>query len=131
MAKIKYNGEIIAEIKAGQSITLYTDGHELDGDLVIEGFNDASIVPEWDGSVSKIVSFTFSGEVHYFEEGMTWGAWLATGYNDGNFEARGDYVAPKYAPTDYYVADADKKRVKVTDEISSKAAYILTNQPTE
>ena len=39
MAKIKYNGETLAEIKAGQSITLHTDGHELDGDLVIEGFN--------------------------------------------------------------------------------------------
>ena len=88
-------------------------------------------VPEWDGSVSKIVSFTFSGEVHYFEEGTTWGAWLITGYNDDNFEARGDYVAPTYAPTDYYVADSDMKRVKVTDEISSGATYILTNQPTE
>lgn len=39
MALIKYNGETLAEIKAGQSITLHTDGHELEGDLVIEGFN--------------------------------------------------------------------------------------------
>lgn len=42
MALIKYNGETLAEIKAGQSITLHTDGHELEGDLVIEGFNGGS-----------------------------------------------------------------------------------------
>lgn len=39
MAQIKYNGKTLAEITTGQSITLHTDGHELEGDLVIEGFN--------------------------------------------------------------------------------------------
>jgi hypothetical protein len=50
MALIKYNGKTLAEITTGQSITLHTDGHELEGDLVIEGFNGGASTPEWDGS---------------------------------------------------------------------------------
>lgn len=49
MAKIKYKGNVIAEVYQGQTLTLFTDGHELEGDIVIDGLNggssDANIVP--------------------------------------------------------------------------------------
>ena len=49
MAQIKYKGKVLAEIYQGQTLTLLTDGHELEGDLVIDGFGGGGEdVPEWD-----------------------------------------------------------------------------------
>ena len=50
MAQIKYKGKVLAEIYQGQKLTLCVDGHELEGNIVIDGFNTSEEVPEWDGS---------------------------------------------------------------------------------
>ena len=39
MAVIKYNGIVLKKIYKGQRITLHTKGHELEGDIEIEGFD--------------------------------------------------------------------------------------------
>lgn len=39
MAQVKYKGKVIADISKGQKLTLRVDGHELEGDIVIDGFN--------------------------------------------------------------------------------------------
>ena len=50
MAQIKYKGKVIAEIYQGQKLTLCVDGYELEGNIVIDGFNVVEEIPEWDGS---------------------------------------------------------------------------------
>jgi hypothetical protein len=37
MALIKYNGETLTEIFEGQKVVLHTNGHDLDGDIEING----------------------------------------------------------------------------------------------
>ena len=39
MASIKYKGEVIKRITSGQSVILHTEGHTLEGDIEIEGFD--------------------------------------------------------------------------------------------
>lgn len=53
MAVIKYKGRILKEIYEGQRITLHTEGHELDGDLVIEGFN-GDVAPQFSTEVVTV-----------------------------------------------------------------------------
>lgn len=41
MASIKYKGKVVQKITAGQSVILHTEGHSLDGDIEIDGFDGA------------------------------------------------------------------------------------------
>lgn len=47
MAQVKYKGKVIADISKGQKLTLCVDGYELEGNIVIDGFNTGEDVPEW------------------------------------------------------------------------------------
>ena len=58
MAVIKYNGKVLTEIAKGQTLTLHTDGHELEGDIVIEGFNGGA-----GGDVERVVDVSKLPEV--------------------------------------------------------------------
>ena len=44
MAKIKYKGELLAEITDNQPITLHTTGHSLSGDITIEDLTGSGII---------------------------------------------------------------------------------------
>ena len=59
MAIIKYNGRLIEKIYKGQRITIHTKGHELEGDIEIEGF-DGDAAPNF---TTEVVTATPSKEM--------------------------------------------------------------------
>ena len=74
---------------------------------------ESSCVVIWDYKNVNFISFFIVGEIQYSEVGMTWGEWIDSDYNRGNFYAEGDYV--KY-PTKYVVYGSEK--VLLTDVIT-------------
>lgn len=66
-------------------------------------------------------TFTIQGVVYQFEDGMTWGEWVASSYNTGGFVASGTSIK---APSGLYVYNsASGSNVKTTDSITSGSAY--------
>lgn len=78
MAKIKYKGELLAEITDGQPITLHTTGHSLSGDITIEDLGGSGGVIEVDELPTENIDtnafYYCDGKYYKFQpsDGKTW-----------------------------------------------------------
>ena len=56
---------------------------------------------------AALISFTIDGTSYQAEEGMTWGDWIDSSYNNGLFYADATKNVPRKVDNDYYIAIID------------------------
>lgn len=79
----------------------------------------------------SLITFTIGDTSYQAEDGMTWGEWLLSSYNNGEYTADGDYVRKTILGETYnkysWVAISElNDTVRTEDRIESKTAYIIT-----
>ena len=75
----------------------------------------------------QLISFTTTYHSLQAEEGMTWGEWINSSYNDGAFYASGEFVIERRSvgsATEGSVQLQDRTYVKITDTIIANYAYL-------
>lgn len=124
--KVTYNNDTIAEIKGGQTLTLKCANETMQHDLVIEAFGGGGSVPEWDGTLAIVISFTINGITYYSPEGWTWAEWVADeSYNTAGLtllQSGMTYVI--YNGAGYYVV-IGTSGVHSDDKIIANQEYML------
>lgn len=88
---------------------------------------DVPEVPEWDGSFTKLITFTIDGAEYQAESGMTWAEWVESDYNTITAYVSDSYVCG--ATSGYYICNGPDLSFKVmaTETIDTNVAYYLTN----
>lgn len=71
---------------------------------------------------NSVIEFTINGTSYQAEEGMTWGEWVNSDYNTGNFISNGSDILTEDSA--YYVSDSITLGVFVNMEIEERQ-YIL------
>lgn len=82
--EVKYNGAVIASLKAGQTATLACAGKLMASDIVIKVGKQEAPPAE----TPNLISFTIDGTVYQAEEGMTWVEWCESDYNTDTSNAQ-------------------------------------------
>lgn len=88
-----------------------------------DGYSSVTVaIPTYDGSI--VISFSIAGVSYQGEEGMTWGEWVASDYNTGNFTVNITYITYNNL-AHYFVASTSSNPVYPSDEIIANANYII------
>lgn len=132
----------------GDDYTMYENGNWLDenyrtivftgnyGDPSSSGWDSSRYVSEevalaWfkanatKQSASNLISFTIDGTSYQAEEGMTWGEWVASDYNTGDFVANGNTIYEN-SNLGKFVKYTPASTVLTTDTIISNHAYFTS-----
>ena len=81
---------------------------------------------------AELISFTIEGKTYQAEEGMTWGEWVESEYNNGldKYRISGNYIYKAPGMTMYYISTdgTASGRVLKTNEITDGYAYSTYDQ---
>ena len=116
--EIKYNGNVIASLEAGQTATLECAGKKMVSDIYII----AQKVEQGSGEIG----FTIDGTSYQAEEGMTWGDWVESDYNTDNYGVFGSYIVQSITDQGaYLVINSSGTRQLLTHTIQANEAYSI------
>ena len=76
-----------------------------------------------DDEGSNLITFTVNGISYQAEEGMTWGDFINSEYNDGNFTSSNNRV--KYNGYDIYEPSVTQKYTLIVGTIPENQSYII------
>lgn len=76
---------------------------------------------------AALISFTIDGTSYQAEEGMTWGDWIDSSYNNGLFYADATKNVPRKVDNDYYIAIIDQT-MALYDIIEAGTDYDTTTR---
>ena len=130
-----------AGFDTSMKMTSWGDSSELItvGDVLAEPSKEwTQITEEEFYKIPTQFTFTLNGEPkkYVYEEGMTWGEWIDSPYNDGNFSVKdanmGEgiqaYAHYEYSAIGYNNTDDERLYVKPTDLIQPDINYYVNNQ---
>lgn len=77
----------------------------------------------------NVICFTISGTPYLAEEGMTWGEWVISEYNDSTYAADSPYIA--VAPGSSYAVRKNGGAERLSYKIESKGYYTHGSNPND
>lgn len=125
-------GFAIASISSGNVVTVYSINKP--SESVTLTFEIVKAYKVWDGSYTEgagasLITFTIDGTTYQAEEGMTWGEWVDSSYNNGVYvlDSGGLYI--ELASDTFFTVGYNDAFIKSTDVIENKDYVLISQNP--